>query len=64
MTEVKANYPRWAIALAVKRGWRSADAHRLALNVGAFDHIAATHPYNYLTEDEVERAEREAMGLR
>lgn len=47
------NYPRWAVLLAQARGYDEM-AHIAALGAGDEDAISLTHPYNWLTEEEVE----------
>jgi hypothetical protein len=43
------------MSTATSRGWES-ERHFRALEAGDEDAIGLTHPFNYLTEDEVERS--------
>lgn len=42
------------VALALKQGWTDAVRHLEALRANNADRVAFTHPYNYLTEAQVE----------
>jgi hypothetical protein len=48
-----SKYDPAKVAIAVERGW-DRDAHQAALEANDEDQIGLTHPYNWLTEDEVE----------
>lgn len=52
-TTMEYTYPEWVISLAATRGYDDA-AHRAALDAQDVDQVSLTHPYNWLTEDEVE----------
>lgn len=59
-----ADYPGWAIELALTRGYDH-PAHIRALRSEDVDNISLTHPYNWLNEDEVETIDRmRAQGAR
>lgn len=47
------SYPVHALTLAQTRGYDH-DAHLAALESGDIDEVGLTHPYNWLTEQEVE----------
>lgn len=51
---VDNNYPPFAIALAKARGYDER-AHLLALEEDDEDAISLIHPYNFLTEEQVEK---------
>ena len=53
-------YGQKTVELAKSRGWNTAYAHGIALADENEIVIARTHPFNYLSEEEVEEWERNA----
>jgi hypothetical protein len=51
--ELRSTY-KDAFNIAQSRGWNP-DEHAVALSANDVDQISVTHPYNFLTEDEVEQ---------